>query len=68
MRVFLGDPSVEITKVFHLVFEEANLRVRVCNEFLWELGIEVQPRQARVLACVVVAGTSEELAGLKVLV
>ena len=28
VRVFLGDQSVEITKVFHLVFEEANLRVR----------------------------------------
>ena len=29
MRVFLDDQSVEIAKVFHLVFEEANLRVRV---------------------------------------
>ena len=31
VRVFLGDQSVEITKVFHLVFEEANLRVRVVS-------------------------------------
>ena len=27
----LGDQSVEITKVFHLVFEEVNLRVRVIS-------------------------------------
>ena len=44
MRVFvvikvLTSPSV------HLVFEEANLRVRVCDEFLWELGVEVRPRK-----------------------
>jgi len=31
MRVFLGDQSVEITKVFILVFEEANLRVRIVS-------------------------------------
>ena len=31
MRVFLGDQSVVITKVFILVFEEANLRVRVVS-------------------------------------
>ena len=55
----LRSPSV------HLVFEEANLRVRVCDEFLWELGVEVRPRQASVLACVVLAGTSEGLAGLE---
>jgi len=29
VRVFLGDQSVEITKVYYIVFEEANLRVRV---------------------------------------
>ena len=52
--------------MFNFVFEEANLRVRV--EFLWELGVEVQPRQASVLACVVLMGTSEGLAGLRVLV
>ena len=28
-------------------------------EFLWELAVEVRPRQASVLACVVLAGTSE---------
>ena len=31
-----------------------------CDEFLWELGVEVQPQQASVLACVVLAGTSKE--------
>ena len=31
VRVFLGDQSVEITKVFYLVFEEANLQVRVVS-------------------------------------
>ena len=31
MRVFVGDQSVEITKVFNLVFEEANLQVRVVS-------------------------------------
>ena len=31
VRVFLGDQSVEITEVFHLVFEEMNLRVRVVS-------------------------------------
>ena len=30
-----------------------------CFEFLWELGVEVRTRQASVLACVVLAGTSE---------
>ena len=30
-----------------------------CFEFLWELDVEVRPRQASVLACVVLAGTSE---------
>ena len=55
MRVFLGDQSVEITKVFILVFEEANLRGSCCFEFLWELGVEVQHRQATELACVVLA-------------
>ena len=45
--------------MFYFVFEEANLWVRV--EFLWELGVEVRPRQASVLACVVLAGTREGL-------
>ena len=52
----------------HLVFEEVNLRVRVCNEFLWELGIEVRPWQASVLACVILTGINEGLAGPRVLV
>ena len=42
----LRSPSV------HLVFEEANLRVYVCDEFLWELGVEKRPRQASVLVFV----------------
>ena len=44
------------------------MRVRVCDEFLWELGVEVRPRQATVLACVVLMGTREGLAGPRVLV
>ena len=49
--------------MFYLVFEEANLQVRVCDEFLWELGVEVLSRQASVLTCVVPAGTSKGIAG-----
>ena len=30
-----------------------------CFGFLWELSVEVWPRQASVLACVVLARTSE---------
>ena len=32
-----------------------------CFEFLWELGVEVEPRQATVLACVVLARTRKGL-------
>ena len=46
--------------MFIFVFEEANFRVRVCDELLWELGVEVRPRQASMLACVILTGTSEE--------
>ena len=38
-----------------------------CDESLRELGVEVQPRQDSVLACVILAGTNEELAGPRVL-
>ena len=38
-----------------------------CVEFLRELSLEMQPRQASVLACIVLAGKSEGLAGLRVL-
>ena len=38
-----------------------------CDKFLWELSVEVRLRQASVLACVVLAGTSEGLAGPKFL-
>ena len=70
----LGDQSVEITKVFIFVFKEANLRVRVvlssCGfvlfRFLWELGVEVRPRQASVF--VVLVGTREGLVSPRVLV
>ena len=41
------------------------MRVRVYDEFLWELGVEVRLRQASVLACVVLAETSEGLEGSK---
>ena len=39
-----------------------------CDEFLWELGVEVRSWQASVLACVILVGTSEGLAGPRVLV
>ena len=51
--------------MFLFVFEEASYSC--CEEFFRELGVEVRPRQVSVLACVVVAGASEELAGLRVL-
>ena len=38
-----------------------------CDEFLLELGVEVRPRQASMLAYVVLAGTSEGIAGPRVL-
>ena len=38
-----------------------------CVEFLKEFIVEVRPPQASVLACVVLAGTSEGLAGPRVL-
>ena len=53
--------------MFIFVFEEANLG-SFCFEFLWELSVEVRPRQASVLACVVLAGTREGLVSLRVLV
>ena len=34
--------------MFHLVFEE--VAGSCCFEFLWELGVEVRPRQGSVLA------------------
>jgi len=34
-------------------------------EFLWELGVEVRPRQASVLVCVVLARTREGLVSLR---
>ena len=38
-----------------------------CDEFLWELGVEVRPRQASMLACFVLARTSEGLISPRVL-
>ena len=38
-----------------------------CEEFLRELIVEVWPQQASVLACVILAGTSEGLTGSRVL-
>ena len=39
-----------------------------CDEFLWELGVEMRPRQASVLACIVLVGIREELVSPRVLV
>ena len=39
-----------------------------CDEFVWELGVEVWPRQASVLACIVLAETREGLVSPRVLV
>ena len=50
MRLFLSDLSVVITKDFTLYFEEADLRVRQCFEFVCELFVEVRPRRASGLA------------------
>ena len=36
-----------------------------CFEFLWELGVEVRPRQASMLACIVLAGIREGLVSPK---
>ena len=36
-----------------------------CFEFLWQLGVEVRPRQASVLACVVLTRTREGLVNLR---
>ena len=55
--------------MFHFVFGEScrgcgldELAGSCCEEFLRELIVEVRPRQASELACVVLAGTSEGLA------
>ena len=39
-----------------------------CDEFLWELIVEVRPRQVSVFACVVLAETREGLVSPRVLV
>jgi len=39
-----------------------------CDEFLWKLGVEVWPLQASVLVCIILAGISEGLVSLRVLV
>ena len=62
MREFLGDQVLRSSKCSTLY-----LRRRTCFEFLWELSVAVQPRQASVLACVVLVGTSERLGGQRVL-
>ena len=67
MRVFLGDSSVEIIKCFILY-----LRRRTCVFVLFRVLVGARCRGAAseksVLACVVLAGTSEGLVGFKVLV
>ena len=67
MRVFLGNQSVVITKVF-ILYLRSGLAGSRCFEFLWELGVEVRPRQASLLACVVFVGTREGLVSPRVLV
>ena len=52
--------------MFIFVFER-RLAGSCCEEFLMELIVEVRPRQASVLMCVVLAGTSEGLVGPRVL-
>ena len=47
--------------MFIFIFEEANLQVHVCDEFLWEFGVEVRPQQASMLACVVLAEQVRDL-------
>ena len=44
----------------HLYICGGELAGSCCFEFLWELGVEVRPQKASVLACVVLTGTSEE--------
>ena len=39
--------------------EGGELEGSCCFEFLWELGVEVRPRQASVLRVFVLAGTNE---------
>ena len=58
MRVFLGDQSVYITKSSTLY-----LRRRTCGFVLFRvlIGAEVRPRQASVLACVILVRTREGL-------
>ena len=59
MRVLLGDQSVEITKVFYLLFEEANLRVPVVSS---SYGSSVYRCGLGKLVCLrvfVLAGTNE---------
>ena len=50
--------------MFNLIFEEANLRVRVVSSSCGSL-VEVRPRQASVLACVVLARTREGLVNVR---
>ena len=52
VRAFVGDQEKEITK---------------CSNLYLESIVEVRPRQACVLACVVLAETSEELVAPRVL-
>ena len=62
MRVIFCDQNVEITKSLSLYLRRRTCG-SCCDKFLWELGVEVRPRQVSVLACIVLAGASEGLAG-----
>ena len=60
MRMFLGDPSIDITKCSSLYLRRRTYGF-VLFRVLVGVDVKVQPRQASVLACVVLAGTREGL-------
>ena len=59
--------KVERSPSSHLCICGGELVSSHCVEFLRELSVEVRSLQASVLACAVLTGTSEGLAGLRVL-
>ena len=61
MRVIIGDQSVVITKVFILVFEEADLRVHVVASSSESLATRCGLGKLVCLQCVVLAVTREGL-------
>ena len=53
--------------VVRVIFDDQEKKITKCSTPLYWEFVEVRPRQASELACAVLAGTSEELAGLRVL-